>query len=176
MIPDDVIDDAERLTRLARTAVDPNEAAAHRERRDDLLAEHGYTARVRSDDRDDTLVLHPADWLEDGEVVIERVDVEEGVEIELSGTGDADEWAAVDEHNRAAAEAVVAEHGEVHGANARSLADFAGNHYAKRVEELTPAERREFVEEYFPRNAWPSDDQREAVEESVELTREHAGE
>ena len=174
MIPDEVIDDAERLTRLADRAVDPNEAAAHRERRDELLADHGYVARRREDDDGDTLVLHPDDWLnEDGRVRPDRVDVDDGVEVSLSGPGDG-EWDAVESHNRAVASAVAEAHGDPHGTNAHRLADFASNHYAKPVEALTRDERREFVEEYFPRNAWPSDVERDAVEESVALAAEFA--
>jgi hypothetical protein len=177
-LPDDTIREVERLTRLARESVDPNEAAAHRERRDAILADHGYTARVRSDDTDDVLVLHPSDWLdESGTVQVDRIDdVDDGIEVPLSGPGDADDWDSVERHNRAVAEWVAADHGAVHGRTAHSFADFMSNHYAKPVEQATPAEVREFVEEYFPRNTWPTDDQRAVVEESVELVRETARE
>lgn len=172
MIPDDVIDETERLTRLADRAVDSNEATAHRRRRDELLAEYGYVARRREDDGHDTLVCHPDDWLdEDGTVVLDRIDVDDGVEVPLSGSGDG-EWDAVESHNRAIATAVAERHGDPHGTNANRLADFASNHYAKRIESLTRAERREFLEEYFPRNAWPSEPERDAVEESVRLATE----
>ena len=57
----------------------------------------------------------------------------------------------------------------VHGANAHALADYASNHYAKPIGDLTGQELAEFLDEYFPRNAWPSDDQKAAVEESVRL-------
>lgn len=174
MIPDDVIDDAERLTRLADRAVGRNEADAHRNERDELLADHGYVAHHPEDDDGDTLVLHPDDWLDaDGQVRPDRVDVDDGVEVSLSGPGDG-EWDAVESHNRAVAAAVAEAHGEPHGTNAGRLADFASNHYAKRVEALTRDERREFVEEYFPRNAWPSETERDAVEESVSLATEFA--
>lgn len=174
MIPADVVDDAERLTRLADRAVDPNEAAAYRERRDELLAEYDYTARRREDDDGETLVLHPDEWLdEDGQVRMDRIDVDDGVELSLSGPGD-DEWTDVEAHNRGVAEAIAEKHGDPHGTNAHRLADFASNHYAKRVESLTRDEQREFVEEYFPRNAWPSEAERAAVEESVTLVAEFA--
>ena len=39
------------------------------------------------------------------------------------------------------------------------------------VETATPAERAEFLEEYFPRNVWPTDDQRAVVERSLGLVR-----
>ena len=212
MIPDDVIEEAERLTRLARDAdqreasegangetasrdadqgaapaaptdaappfddpyAGPTEAERYRERRDDLLADHGYVARVRSEDTGEVLVCHPSDWLDGGTVVLDRVDPEEAVEVRLSGTGDTDDWEAVETHNRAVAEAVAAAHGDAHGYNAHRLADFASNHYAKPLEALTPAEREEFLTEYYPRNSWPSDEQRRLVAESVELAREQA--
>lgn len=169
-LPESVVEEAERLTRLARDAVDPNEATAYRERRGTLLAEHGYTARLRSEDRGEVLVLHPAAWVEDGVVRVERVeDVSRAVEVPLDGTGDPDEWDEVEAHNRALAEAVEAEHGPVHGANAHAFADFMGNHYARPIERATERQVREFLAEYFPRNAWPTDDQRDAIETSLSL-------
>lgn len=173
-LPRDVVDEVERLTRLARTATDPAEADARRERRAELLAEHGYVCRVREED--DTLVCHPADWLdEDGVVDPDAIDTERAVERALEGTGSAEEWSAVDEHNRAIAAAVREEHGDVHGDNVEALADFLGNHCAKRIEEATRSDLSTFLSEYFPRNAWPDDEQRAVVEESVELAFDAAG-
>jgi hypothetical protein len=175
-LPQAVIDEAERLTRRAREAVDPNEAAAYRGKRESLIAEHDFTARVREADRD-TLVLHPQEWVEDGRVQPEHVDdLDRGVERPLEGPGEADDWAVTEAHNRELAETVEAEHGAVHGANAHALADFASNHYAKPIDRLTGGELQEFYDEYFPRNAWPSDDQKAVVEESVRLVLETADE
>jgi hypothetical protein len=169
-LPESVVEEAERLTRLARDAVDENEAAAYRDRRETLVSAHGYTARRRSGDHGEVLVLHPSDWVEDGAVRVEYVDdVSRAVEVPLNGTGDPDEWDEVEAHNRALAESVAAEHGEVHGANAHAFADFMGNHYARPVERATERQVREFTEEYFPRNAWPSEAQREALDESLSL-------
>jgi hypothetical protein len=168
-LPPAVIDEVERLTRRAREAVDPNEAAAYRERRASTLADHGFRARVREEGRA-TLVLYPAEWVEDGTVQPDRIEnVGRGIERPLEGPGEADEWTVVEEHNRDLAEAVAAAHGDVHGANAHALADYASNHYAKPIGDLTGQELAEFLDEYFPRNAWPSDDQKAAVEESVRL-------
>ncbi|WP_246310147.1 DUF7108 family protein [Halorarum halophilum] len=172
-LPERVVDEAERLTRLAREAVGEAEAEAYREDRSERLAEHEFTARVR--EPDDTLVLHPEEWLEDGVVRIERIeDTSRAVERTLSGPEDPDDWAAVEAHNAAVVERVAAEHGEPHRANARAFADFMGNHYAKRVEDATADEVAEFLEEYFPRNAWPSEEQRDAVTASVRLVTESA--
>ena len=152
-----------------REAVDDNERVAYREERDGLLAEHGYVPRVREDDPGETLVLYPDEWVEEGVVRIDRIeDTGRAVERSLSGVG-SDDWEAVEAHNRAVAEQVRAEHGEVHGANAHAFADFMSNHYAKRVEAATSDEREEFREEYLPRNAWPTGAQREAVERSLRL-------
>ncbi|MEF8784037.1 MAG: rnhA operon protein [Haloarculaceae archaeon] len=171
-LPGDVVSEAERLTRLAREAVDDNEARAYREARADLLADYDFEARVRQEDRD-TLVLYPSEWVVDGTVHPDRIeDIDRGIEQPLEGPGEADEWEAVAEHNRTVAEAVAAEHGEVHGANAHAIADFASNHYAKPIGDLTREERAEFLTEYFPRNAFPSDDQKAVVEESVRLVLE----
>jgi hypothetical protein len=166
-LPEAVIEEAERLTRLAREAVDEAEATAYRQERDELVAGHDYEARVREDD--DTLVLHPEEWLADGTVQVDRVeDVDRGVEVPLSGPGDAEDWATVEAQNRALAETVAETHGEPHGATAHALADFAGNHYAKLVEDLTGDELAAFRKEYLPRNAWPTDEQLDALADSIE--------
>jgi hypothetical protein len=169
-LPEAVVEEAERLTRLARDAVDGAEATAYRDRRGTLLAAHDYSARLRSEDHGEVLVLHPTEWAEDGVVRVERVDdVARAVEVPLDGTGDPDEWDEVEAHNRALAEAVEADHGPVHGANAHAFADFMGNHYARPIERATERQVREFLEEYFPRNAWPSEDQRDSLDRSLDL-------
>jgi hypothetical protein len=166
-LPREVRDEAERLTRLARRAVDENEAAAYERDRDERLAAFDYTARVRTDD--DTLVLHPVEWLDGEAARIERIEnTDRAVEIPLSGSGDASEWESVERHNTEVVERVRERAGAVHAANARAFADFMSNHYVRRVETATAAELREFLTEYFPRNAWPSDEQRDAVERSLE--------
>lgn len=173
-LPEAVADEAERLTRLAREAVDDAEAGAYRTDRAARLDEHGFTARVR--ESDDTLVLHPEEWLEDGVVRVDRIeDTGRAVERSLSGPGDPDDWDAVEAHNAAVVDRVGEEHGEPHRANARAFADFMGNHYAKHVEDATADEVAEFLEEYFPRNAWPSKKQRDAVETSLRLVFETVG-
>ena len=176
-LPRDVVDEVERLTRLTRTTVDDNEATAYEDRRDDLLDEHDFTSRIRDDDGDDVLVLHPEEWHEDGVIRTDRIeDIDRAVEIPLEGTGDPDEWDDVDAHNRDLVATVRDTHGDVHGDNAAILADFAGNHYAKAIESLTSDELTEFRTDYFVRNAWPSDDQQEVIEESIELIFETADE
>jgi hypothetical protein len=174
-LPTQVVEEAERLTRQAREAVDDAERAGALRARDRLLAGHGFTARIRSEDRE-VLVLYPAEWVTDGTVRPERIDdIDRGVERPLSGAGE-DDWASVDTHNRNLAQDVERLHGQAHGANAQALADFAGNHYGKRIERLTGPELELFLEEYYPRNVWPSDDQKAVVEESVRLVFEQADE
>ena len=169
-LPERTVEDAERLTRLARDVVDESEATAYRDERDALVADHGFAARVREGDTGDVLVLHPQEWVEDGTIRVERVDdTDRAVEIRLDGPGDPENWEEVDVHNREIAAHVRAEHGDVHGDNASAFADFMSNHYARPVESATSDEVREFLGEYFPRNAWPSKEQRETVRESVEL-------
>lgn len=166
-LPDDVVAAAERLTRHAKHAVDETEADAYREDRDARLADYDYTARYR--ESDDTLVLHPDGWLDDsGTVRMDAVNTDDAVEITLSGPGDADAYRETASANARVVERVREEHGDVHAANARALADFAENHYAKPVWGLTDAEVEEFRVEYFVRNAWPSDEQRDALERSLE--------
>ncbi|WP_224332482.1 DUF7108 domain-containing protein [Haloprofundus halobius] len=175
-LPEDVQTTAERLTRLARDAVDPNEAEAYRERRDASLADHGYTARYR--EADDTLVLYPAEWIDDdGTVALDRIDdTDRAVERSLSGTGKEDEWEAVEKHNASLVAAVESSSGSDHAANARAFADFMSNHYVRRVETAGVPEIREFLTEYYPRNSWPTEAQKTAVRESLERLFEQAGE
>lgn len=175
-LPSDTLEQAERLTRLAREAVDEGEAAAYRDERRTLLDKHGFTARIREDDTGDVLVCHPAEWVEDGVIRPERVDdIDRGVEVQLSGPGDPEEWSVVDERNRGVASAVAEDHGDVHGATASALADFMSNHYAKPIAEATPDELAEFKREYFERNAWPSDEQRALLDDSVRLALKKSG-
>ncbi len=176
-LPEETVDEAERLTRLARTAVDENERDAHREKRADILGAHEFTARIREDEDGDVLVLHPEEWLEDGTIRTDRIqDVSRAVEIPLEGTGDPDDWSELDAENRRLVEAVREEHGDVHGDNAAAFADFMGNHYARPIASATADEIAEFLTEYFVRNAWPSENQRAVVDESIRLVFETADE
>jgi hypothetical protein len=167
-VPEDVVSEAERLTRLAADAAVEAEAAVYRERRETVVDEHDFTARVR--EADDTLVLYPEEWVEDGVVQVDRIeDTDRAVEVSLSGPDHGAEWEAVESDNEAIVAAVAEEHGPVHAANVRAFADFMGNYYLKRVDDATDAEREEFLTEYYPRNAWPSAEQAAVVEESVAL-------
>jgi hypothetical protein len=170
-LPTEVVEEAERLTRLERTAVDDSEAIAYRDKRRLLLAEHDYTARLRTEDGGEVLVLHPESWIRDNKVAPELVeDVSRAIEVDLDGVGDPGEWNDVEAHNRAVVERLCENHGEIHGANGTAFADFMGNHYARPVEQATDAMVQEFVTEYFVRNAWPTDEQQAVVAESVNLT------
>lgn len=190
-IPVGVVAEVERLTRLARNAAErtegtdtpvttptgetaesidaPGEAALYIERRDELLAAHDYTSRLR--ESDDTLVLYPVEWIEDGTVQFDRIDdTDRAVECSLSGPGDEDAWADVEAHNASIVAEVRERFGEEHAVNARAFADFMGNHYAKELERATGGEIREFLTEYYPRNTWPSETASSLVEESVKKT------
>lgn len=174
-LPDGVIERATTLTRRARDAVDENERSAYLERRDDRLREHGYTARIRDGETGETLVLYPEEWVEDGTVRFDRIaDTDRAVERSISGPGSGDDWEEIDRYNRAVASRVRQQHGDVHGETATAFADFMSNHYAKPIEAATAEEREEFRTEYFVRNAWPTDEQRERVDESIRLIVEAA--
>ncbi|WP_222918684.1 rnhA operon protein [Natrinema sp. SYSU A 869] len=175
-LPREVVDEAERLTRLERTAVDENEIEAYEDRRDELLDDHDFTARIR-DDGDDVLVLHPEEWHEDGVIRTDRIeDIDRALEIPLEGSENPDDWESVDEYNRELVAAVREGHGDVHGDNAALLADFAGNHYAKPMDTLTSEELTEFRTDYVVRNAWPSEKQQKVIAESISLVFETAEE
>ncbi len=172
-IPVDAVDEAERLTRLARDAAEAAEAEHYRARRREVTSDHGYTPRVR--EADDTLVLYPAEWVESGEVQLDRIDdTDRAVEVSLSGPGDADQYRAVAAYNAAVVEAVAERADEVHTETARSFAAFANNHYVRTIDDVTPEMRAEFREEYFPRNAWPTEAQVEALSTSLDLITEVA--
>lgn len=167
-VPPPLVDEAERLTHLAREAVDDDEAAAYRADRDAQLDAQEFTARVREDDSGETLVLHPQEWVDDGTIRPERVDdTDRATELSLSGTDSPDDWQAVDDHNRDLVETVREAHGDEHAAIVDVLADFASNHYAKPIDDLSAAELREFEAEYVTRNAWLDDDALAVLEESV---------
>ena len=170
-IPADAVDETERLTRLARAAerreddAAAEEASVYRNRREELVETHDYETRLR--DEDDTLVLYPEEWLEDGVVQLDRVEeTDRAVEISLSGPGDPEHWQEIADHNDELVE-TVAEESPDHEANARAIAAFASNHYAKPVEKLTAEEVELFLDEYYPRNAWPSETDASLVEASV---------
>ncbi|WP_136689234.1 DUF7108 family protein [Halorhabdus amylolytica] len=172
-LPADVIETVERLTRQARRT-DAEWAEQHCKRREKILDRHGFEARVREGSDGDVLVCYPAEWLEDGEVVLERIeDRSRAVERPLD-TSVAD-WEVVERDNRSIVEAVEDEHGPIHGANVRAFADFMGNHHATRIVDATEEHVTEFLVEYHPRNAWPSDEQRAVVEESLRVAFEVAG-
>ena len=176
-LPDELVERVETLVHRVRNAVDPEEADAYREEVGDLLTGHDFTWRIRSEDTREVLVLHPAEWVEDDSIRVERIDdIDRAVETPLDGPGDPDDWDTVEAHNREIARMVEDEHGDVHGANAHAFADFMGNHYARTVESATPDEIEEFLGEYFPRNAWPTDAQKGAVERSIALVFVAAGE
>ena len=173
-LPADVVTRAVTLTRRLRQAVDDDERAVFSAERDRLLADHDYVARVREDAAGETLVLYPDEWIDDGVVRVDRVeDTGRAVERSLTGVG-SDDWGDVAAHNRRIADRVAAVHGDPHGATAHAYADFMSNHYAKRIEAASPAERREFREEYLPRNGWPTEAEREAIEESLRRIEETA--
>ena len=172
-IPADAVDEAERLTRLAREAEaarstpEVDEAAAfYRDRRDELVTAHDYVPRLREDD--DTLVLYPDEWMEDGTVQLDRIETtDRAVEVSLSGPGDADQYREIAAYNDAVAEVVAETHDDVHADTARQFAAFMSNHYVRAVDNSTPEMRAEFREEYLPRNGWPTDEQLAVVEESL---------
>lgn len=170
-IPQETVEEASRLTRVARRASDPAEATAYRRQRDQLISGYGFDARVR--DSDDTLVCYPAEWIEDGKVRLDRVtDRDRAIEAPLSGSGDSDEWDSVEAHNAALVTQIRAEYGKPHAANARALADFMGNHYTRRMNTATPEQLEEFRTEYYRRNVWPSDNQRELLERTLQIVGE----
>jgi len=167
-IPVDIVDEAERLTRLARRTDDDAAAGFYRERRDELVRGYDYVPRLRSDD--DTLVLYPDEWMADGTVQLDRIETtERAVEVSLSGPGDADRFQEVAAYNDDVAAAVAEREADVHADTARTFAAFMSNHYVRPVDDATPDMRAEFREEYLVRNGWPSEEQLAIVDESLSV-------
>ncbi|MFB6103488.1 MAG: rnhA operon protein [Halobacteriaceae archaeon] len=172
-LPTTVVDDAVRLTRWAHR-VDGEEAAQYRDRRDTLLAEYGYTAHVRTDDDPPTVVLHPRDWLVDGTVRRDRIeDTDNAIERALTG-GAIEDYDAATAANEAIVARVADAHAPVHADTAAAFATFMENHRARPLDTATAADIQEFLEEYFPRNSWPTDEQRRLVCRSLRYTLEIA--
>ena len=175
-LPEEAIGDAARLSKLAIEATDEAEASAYRDRRDAIVAEYGFNARVREETYGEVLVCYPEEWIDEhGVLQLEEIgDTSRAVEVPLFGSGEPD-WDDAEQRNRALASAVRDRHGDVHGANADAFADFMGNHYARRIDTATEREVREFLEEYYPRNAWPSQAESAVVEASLRYVFEAAG-
>lgn len=186
-LPPDVAEEAARLTRLARDADErepspgpyraddtdsqpPREAEVYRTRRDQLLAQYEYISRVREEpEGGQTLVCHPGDWLDDDGVVRLDADLDtsRAVEIPLDAPGEQGDFEMAAAANDELVEDVREAYGDDHAANAHSFADFMSNHYARHATTASAAEVREFLEHYYPRNAWPTDEQASIVEESL---------
>jgi len=165
-LPDAVVDDAERLTRLARQAADESERKAYRADRDETLAAHDYTARVR--DEDDTLVLYPDEWLDGDTVELDRIDdTDRAVEIPL--------WAAATTRGpllRPTTPRLSRLSARLTGRFTRPTPGRLRISWAtitvdeSRLRRLTISS--EFREEYYPRNVWADADQQAAVDASLE--------
>lgn len=167
-VPVDIVDEAERLTRLAREADDDAAAEFYRDRRDELVVDHDYVPRLRADD--DTLVLYPDEWMADGTVQLDQIETtDRAVEVSLSGPGDADRFQEIAAYNDAVAAAVAERKADVHADTARTFAAFMSNYYVRPVDDATPDMRAEFREEFLVRNGWPTDEQLAVVDESLSV-------
>ena len=166
-LPDFAFEAARAMTRVMRRDTHP-EPEAIRDRRETLLGRYGYAARVREDEAGPVLVCYPDDWLEDGTLQPDRLEsTENAVEGRLTRAHHGDGWAGIDAHNHALADRVSEAYGEPHGDNAATFGIYLANHHEVPVEGATATHVEDFLEEYFPRNAWPSEAQRAAIETSL---------
>ncbi|MDY7081762.1 MAG: hypothetical protein SXQ77_04995, partial [Halobacteria archaeon] len=132
------------------------------EERDALAAKHGYRARLRDDD---TLVLYPDDWVEEGEVRVEDIeDTSRAVEVPLEGHRD---WEEARDMNDEILDELKRDTEDFHYENARAFAEFTENHYSMSVKDVRPKHVREFLEDYYVRNTWTSEEAQEKVEASL---------
>lgn len=171
-LPTEVIEEAVRLSRLAHRAASDatdrtEEADQYRRHRDELLADYGYTARIRTDDEDPIVVMYPDEWLSEGTIDTDAIDdTDAAVERSLTGGGEQDYDTAVTQ-NQAVVEQVADEHGDPHTANAAAFAAFMNNHRARPIATATAADIDEFLTDYYPRNSWPTDAQRHTIVRSL---------
>jgi len=156
----------EQLRRLGQAHLDGEDMA---DAIDEIVRCAGYRWRIR--EADSTLVCVPGTWFNDGVVMPERVDTAEAIEIECapSATG----YDAVATANAEVAAAVSAAYGPTHGENAAIIARFMSAHMRRPIASMTEADRAAF-DEFYRRNAWPSDDAKEVITQSVKLMRELA--
>ncbi|ERG99542.1 MAG: hypothetical protein J07HQX50_00689 [Haloquadratum sp. J07HQX50] len=167
-LPESVIERAVSLTHRAQETADSNATNAYESERDELLAEHEYRSRIRTSD--DTLVLYPSTWIENGDLDFELIDdTSHAVERSLGGVDTDASWEHVEELNAEIVERIRENYANHHVKNIRAFADFMSNHYLKQVTDATSAERDEFITEYYPRNVWATETQAAALEESLAL-------
>lgn len=141
-----------------------------RAEREKLLTEYGFSSRFREDEGGVVLVCFPTSWLKDGKLDRESVsDLDRAVELPITGSDDPATWREIARENERIAEAVNNRHGETHGKNAASFADFMNNHRARPIHRATEDDIAEFLTDYFPRNVWPSPEQKHAIDESIRL-------
>lgn len=185
-LPSAVAEEAARLTQLALDAADREtipvpyqtdvdetaaaEADLYRRRREELLDDYEYTARVREDrEGGATLVCYPEEWLdENGTVRLDDdLDTSRALERSLSGPGAQGDYESAAAENDTLVDAVREAQGDVHAANVRAFANFMENFYARPIDSATEPEVREFLEDYYRRNAWPTDEQAAVVAQSL---------
>ncbi|MFB6114034.1 MAG: rnhA operon protein [Halodesulfurarchaeum sp.] len=176
-LPDDVRDAALELTRTARRVEDADRQMRLLARRDRLLDDHGFLAHLRDGPKRTVLVCYPTSWQdEEGVVDPDRVDdPDQAVELPLYGRETGEDYTDAEEYNRELVRTVEEQYGSPHAETAAAFADFMSNHHATRIDEATAAHVEEFETDYFPRNAWPSEEQRRALQESLEYVFDVAG-
>lgn len=156
----------EHLRRLGQAHLDGEDTA---DAIDEIVRSVGYQWRIR--EADSTLVCVPETWFNDGVVIPERVDTAEAIEIECAPS--AAGYDAVATANAEVAAAVSAAYGPIHGENATIIARFMSAHMRRPIASMTEADGAAF-EEFYRRNAWPSNDAEEVITQSVKLTCELA--
>ena len=154
----------EHLRRLGQALLDGEDLADDIDR---IVGDAGYRWRMR--EADSTMVCVPITWFEDEVIVPERVDTADAIEIECAPS--AAGYDAVAAANAEVAAAVGAAYGAAHGENAAIIARFMTAHLRRPIASMTEADRVAFSEFYL-RNAWPSDDAKEVIDQSVKITRE----
>jgi len=157
------VDEAVGLTRISMSG---DEDA--RKKRDSVAKEHGYTARQRDDG---VLVLHPEDWIKDGTVDVSAFDADEAYEIPLNGRG----FEEAREANNAVFEEFLPGSEEADVSNVRAFAEFCENHHSVAIENATAEQVSEFLNDYYVRNVWLSEEAEDRIESSLKKLFEFVG-
>lgn len=160
--PDRDAEWVQEVVAVARAAVGARRDAGELDRMEDIAGDHGYRARLRDDD---VLVLHPDDWLDDEGVLHGDVDPDDALEIHLGDSGGAEEARMRNDDLLEGFEADVED--EDVRFNVERFAEYCENHHGVAVDEVTSQQVEEFVDEYYPRNVWPSGSAEEKLESSL---------
>ncbi|MFB6187930.1 MAG: rnhA operon protein, partial [Halobacteriaceae archaeon] len=149
----------------------------YKQRRRELLDRFDYEFHLRSTENETVLVCYPSAWMDNGIVDIEAIDDrDKAIERNLNSTHSEKDWETIYTINNEIATDVKESYGKIHGQTATAFSEFMSNHRMAPIWNATANDIIEFLQEYFVRNAWPTDAQSAVVNRSLRYTIEMAQE